>query len=465
MFVADNFFLEKYARQLDILKDSYDFQNEAFNFPEAITKYEMEQINFVDIVNIEDYEKLRNGLHKLYKKHQKSSYSMSNSYSIDEFFFNTKSKINLNHWSRVLTIKKIEYDINKYFDQIDVSLLATSHSHIEVLVSIKVSNQFNEKILSLIKSDEDKRYVRYIPPRYKTEFWDLDKWVKTSFNKYTHKKSVIEDEILELKWKIGEYLNKFIPLFFYENNIKVPSLEFYSLSMHNCSLKYSEEHYVLGIGNRRSYSDFNSIGDIEISFENLTSDSTDYSLKIFINCINENRDVWSSKDFSYLLAQELNLLLFSPLIYGKLVEYFEEEFLKINQKYYKRISQRLPDFRKLKLLVNLKIKLDSRLLVFNRIYNSRLEKQFSSINNGYTSFLANENIDKKSYLNKINNITFQKVQSLQNLINQSKSELDENVNFLNSIIDYRRQGRMIFISLITLAVSIIALYISIISIN
>lgn len=462
MFFADSFFLEKYSRQLDILKSNIEMQSEDFNFPETITKFEMNKIHFVDIINIEDYEKLRRGLHKIYKKYQQSPFDTMDSRRIDDFFNGISNNINLNYWTNIITIKEIDNKINHNFDSISISLSATNHSYIELLVNINTSEKFNESILEIFKSAKDKRYIRFERPKYKTEYFNLKKWRKVTYNEYTHKKSVIEDEILELKWTIGRYLNKYIPLFFYENKLQVPSLEFISVSMTACPFNRHllDDYSLLGLGTGTYYNNISSDGDTEISFGNLMEHDTDSSLKIFLNDVNYKNDYISFRNYCLLVAEEFNNKLLPPLIYKNVMGFYEKDFLDINKKYYRSMSYKLPTIIKMKMLVSLKINLDKKLMVFNRIFHSELEEKFSRIDKQYTTLMEIPENENRNFVKMINRNNFNKLQSIRRLINQSKSGLDEYVIFLNSIIDYRRQGRMIFISLITLVVSTIALYIS-----
>lgn len=461
MFIADSFFLEKNSRQLDNLRREFSVQKTDFIWPDSISKFEISAVHFVDIIFIEDYEKMRKGLHKIYKSNQ-GTFIDTDPRLIDDFFSDVSNNIHLDHWTRVISIGKIDKEIDQYFEYISVSLSAKNNSYIELFVNVKTSEMFNDKVSGLINSAEDKRFIRFVPPRYKTDFFNLKKWSKVTYDKYNHKESVIEDEILELKWVIGKHLNKHIPLFFYENKLKAPSLEFYNITKTACPLKGPSlsDYSTLGFDSGVYYTDTNSDGNIEVAFKNYTERSMDSSIKIFLNDLNYKREFFSFREYSSAMAMDIDSRLLSLLAYNNMKNFYEKTFLDINKDNYKKMSYRFPVIFKLKMFVSLKLNLDKKLMMFNRVFNSELEEKMLRKEREYVSLLGITNREGGNLAEIINWNTTHKVRSIRQLTNQIKSSLDEYVVLLNTIIDYRRQGRMIFISLVTLSVSIIALYIS-----
>jgi hypothetical protein len=434
--------------------------------PDIIMDFTLDTVVFSDIVFVEDYKRLKKGLHKLYKHGSKSFYF--DPFEIDKFFKSLNTELTYGRWSRLFSFKVSDKRLTEYCKEISISISSTTFSFVTIYFEIAPSDQFLNKLQTLINNDTDKRYIILKNPRYIKDILNIFKWSYVTYNKGTYKVSVIEDIFLELKWRIVKYLSEELPLFFSKLGFINPSIEIYKIKKNQDWLKKRHIPYeAIGI-NKNRFNEINSMGDIEIFYNEPDEFLKDLSLKILFNKVGFDK-IKSNFDFDTHVAfksEGVSFGLLELLSIYNLTKIFEERTLKHKNNYDHINSRKLMKLIKFSKLTDLRIKMERDYLYINRIKRDISDSLYKSFVENYKSIfgdMSNEwGIENIPVM--LTTTVKRKLTNLTSLFENVKSELDNQMDFLNTIIDYKRQRRMLTLSILSLIIAIIALIVSILSI-
>ncbi|MGW6666609.1 hypothetical protein [Peribacillus sp. NPDC055009] len=448
--------------------ESMSSMNPDLSKPEIIENFNLDSIIFSDIIFVEDFEKLRKGLHKLYKQNSNNFSPYNNPSNIDTFFNQLNSELDYGSWCPLFDINIKDKKMSEICKKIKISISSTTYSFVTIYFRVVPSEKFQDELNNMINSDADKRYHRLMIPRYIKDYFNIKKWIYTTYNKGTHKTLVIEDLFLELKWRITRYLLKELPLFFAKLGSVNPSIEVYKMTKSQDYLKRRDIQFAsIGVDNYK-INEINFDGDVETYFTHPGNASKDMTLKLLFNRVNYDINKGIGFDTSVrLIMEDLSKGLLQLLSLNNLTEILEKRTLKHKNIYDKINSKRITKYSKFSKLTKLRIKMEKDYLYVNRIkrdMNDNLYKYFIKDYNSIFFKSYNEWGSKKNIPERITSSVKERFANLTSLFENVKHELDNQTAFLNTIIDYKRQRVMLTLTIFSLLIALIALFVSVISI-
>lgn len=450
---------------LEMLKKTYSMDREPLLKPDFIGEYCLDSLIISDMVFVEDYENLRKGLHKLYKENIKTGYYFDPK-RIDEFFLNINSMLNPGSWSTLFSFKLKDENLSPFVSNISVSITETSNSFVTLYFQVSPTERYKEIFKKLVEDDADNRYQRLNPPIYFKDFFNITKWTNVTYNEATHKLSTIEDIILEIKWRTVSYLSQNLPMYFKKEKILNPSVNVYKISRNQTPLNRDDSLEALGLDSTFYLSnEINSLGDIEINYNISQNNLIDESIQMVFNHLKTGREneVFDQETKMKIIPLEASISLLEIMSIKLVLMHLEKRTIKYRNKFDKFNAKRMLKITKYSRLTKLKIQMERDNIYLNRInrdiddnkYNRLIKRYKQSIGETHKRF---NKIDLIPQL-IINRVKRSK-NNLSRVFENIKSELDNQINFLNIIIDYKRQNRMFWVAIISLTVSLIALLVS-----
>lgn len=443
-FIADNFFLEQTKNNLDILREEvHPSKEKKVEVPLGPNELNLNKIIFSDIVPLEDYDKLRRGLHKIYNQHPIRFQSHDPS-RINEFFSdNNVGRLYYN----ILYLDEFKGRYTDLIKSIRIHLSSTA-SFVLLFFEVTLNDSYNCK---LKKTIEESDYASIIKPLYLRNYLNIKRWKRIEHGREYHGKHLLEDYIAELKWILSGYFYEFIPLYIYQNKKIAPSVEIYDCSSNYRSLNVNLTE-IFGYKSRTSYTDLYSNGYGEVSYTNLLTLNSDQSVKVFITVKGDSN--YPVELIYNDIYTDMMLTVLPSLVLKTIHQHYQQIIVNLKKQYIKYQSSKSSKNFKLKKISSIKFNLDKNLLLYNKIKAAYLLGRYSEI---YESKLG---MNEKSYLSKINTKVSNEFRDLNDDISLIKSSIDDNLMFLDTLINFNRQRNMLYITLGALIVSVISLIIS-----
>ena len=359
------------------------------------------------------------------------------------FINNAKVNYCSDSWINVGIIQFPEnHELNKFIKNIQITLQSFTISHMRIMFFVELSDEYDEKITNILNND------------YK----DVCKvHIKKSIKKYIHlskkngelfRKEDIQNILLYFKWKILKTISYYIPLYFFNENIIAPSLEFFEGKniFGRCSDKC--ESYLSNLGIPKGYFcdiyGYNNLSIWEI-YENFYEGNFNYnSTKIILNedAIEYEVSILSEKQS---IAKEIFKALIVNTIYNNLN--YDMINCKISIKKY-NINK-----RNHKELFEIRYALEQKSILFDSIENY-LENRNISIDVCTIKELLNI-VNNESFINFLYEDNEMKMKSLKKDIKENKDLLDDIITLLNIRFNRTSQKITIILTFITMVLTVI----------
>ncbi|WP_377279150.1 hypothetical protein [Planococcus dechangensis] len=381
---------------------------------------------------------------------------------IDEFCSSVKKSIQAGRWSNFGSIDFTEEKrISEFVKDIKIQGTHSSSSSIILQFVINPSDKFINKYKDLIKSDIKEGFSFDLNLKTLFKFWG-----SKSLSYDIVKNQMVEDLIMELKWRTMKEINKYFPMYFTKNKLIPPSIEIYKLKQSSCIFKYDENElrssFWNSIGMDNFLSDISKDGYWKLFTEGRKPYLIDSSIKVTCNSAIKHEPMFHSLNFQivYMTGEFANLLL--PIMVMREYAVNTSEKVAIQQKKtFSSIQKEKPKYHK---LINIRYELERDLQILKRFKNeigsnyfnkvkSEIKKivDFEPSNPKYVDISATEMIVDNS--NYIIDKTYDHSQSFAKIIDDTVQLLEIKTN--NSL-RRRSFGLTIITVILSLAATIFA---------
>lgn len=323
-------------------------------------------IYLAEYIPIENVDQLNKGLKKLVKKYP-LRFQYEQAERIDEFCNGVKKSIQGGRWSNFGFIDFTkEKKVSDFVKDIEIHGTHLSSSSIILQLVIKPSDKFINEYKRIIERDVKEGYSFDLSLKSFFKFWG-----GKNLSDDIVKNQMIEDLIIELKWRVMKEINNYIPLYFTENKLLPPSIEVYKLNQTTCTFKTNENEKLSSfwnsIGMSNSFNDISKDGYWQLFTEGRKPYLIDNSLKITCNSAIPRKPMYGSLDTQIVhrLSEFSNLLL--PIMVMR--EYTADISQKIaiqQNETFSSIQKANPKYRK---LINIRYELERNLQILKRFKN------------------------------------------------------------------------------------------------
>ncbi|MDL4840352.1 hypothetical protein [Aquibacillus rhizosphaerae] len=188
-----------------------------------------------EYIPIEDIDKLNKGLKKLVKNYP-LGYEHGQAERVDEFCNDVKKSIQGGRWSNFGFIDLTEErNVSDFVQKIHINGTHISSSSIILQFVITPSAEFTTEYKKLVESDI--KDGQSFDIRFKNI---LKFWGGKGLSHDIVKNQMLEDLIIELKWRTMKEINRYFPLYFTKKGLIPPSIEVYKVKQYSCTLKHDE---------------------------------------------------------------------------------------------------------------------------------------------------------------------------------------------------------------------------------
>ncbi|ANX13347.1 hypothetical protein ABE41_015165 [Fictibacillus arsenicus] len=331
-----------------------------------------------EYIPIENVNKLNKGLKKLIKSYP-AGLQYGTAEQVDEFCNEVKQSIHGGRWSNFgyLDLTK-EDSVSDFVKYIQIQGTHLSSSSIILQFVITPSDEFTNEYNKLIKSDIKVGHSFNFKLKSFLKFWGGK---RLSYD--IVKNQMLEDLIVELKWRTLKEISKFFPLYFTKNKLIPPGIEVYKLNQTSCVFKNVENEKrssfwnAIGMDSYSPFSDISKDGYWQLFTEGREPYLIDSSLKVTCNSIIKREPMYHSLDFQIVdMLQEFAELLL-PIIVMR--EYAVDTSKKIaiqQNKTFSSIKKERPKYQK---LINIRYELERNLQILKRFKNEIGDDYFNRI--------------------------------------------------------------------------------------
>ncbi|RAS89615.1 hypothetical protein A3863_10370 [Priestia endophytica] len=329
-----------------------------------------------EYIPTENIDKLNKGLKKLIKDYPvPSQYGQAE--IVDEFCDGVKKSIHGGRWSNFGFINFTKREkVSDFVKEIHIQGTHLSSSSIILQFVINPSDKFINEYKKLIESDIEEG--RSFDLNFKNFF---KFWGGKGLSDDIVKNQMLEDLIIELKWRSMKEISRYFPLYFTNNNQIPPSIEVYKLKQTSCVFKNAENEkwnsFWNSIGMHSPLSDISKDGYWQLFTEGREPELIDNSFKVTCNSTIKRESTYHSLDFQivYMLREFSNLLL--PIMVMR--EYAIDTSKKIavrQNKTFSSIKKEKPKYQK---LINIRYELERNLQILKRFKNEIGDNYFNKV--------------------------------------------------------------------------------------
>lgn len=326
-----------------------------------------------EYIPIEDIDKLNKGLKKAFKEFS-PRFNTNRISNIDDFCNSVKQSIHGKRWSNFGYLEFDENDkLSKFVKRISVHGSQISSSSVIIEFSIEPSENFKKEYQKLIKSHVKVETI--LTPKIKSffKFWGS----KTPSNVIV-KQQMVEDLLLELKWRTLKELGKYINMYFYKNKLIPPSIEVFRIKQKSCKLKYEENEKInqfwesIGMGDY-SFHEISKDGYWQL-FDNEKDYSIGNSIKLTCNDEIQKASMFHSLDSQMVyFVKEIAMNLFPVLVMRTYTLGLSKKIAEQQENTFKSIKKESPNYKK---LINIRYQLEQNLQILKRFKNEMGENEF-----------------------------------------------------------------------------------------
>lgn len=330
-----------------------------------------------EYIPIENVDKLNKGLKKVFKVYAPKAFNTNHRSDIDAFCNKVKESINGGSWSNFgfLEIRK-ETELSKFVKQIKVHGTHISSSSIILEFIITPSENYLKEYKTLVENNVKSETV--LTPSFK-RFFSL--WSSKTTLGTTVKERLVEDLVLELKWRTLKEMSKYFDMYFTSNNLVSPSIEVYKVKQTSCRLKYEEyeqtNEFLESIGFDNSpYHEISKNGFWQL-FSNERSQRLDSSVKITCNSEIQREEMFHSLDFQIVsYVQEFSRNLLPILVMRNFVRDLSKRVSIRQKNTFTSIKKEKPNYHK---LINIRYELEQNLHILKRFKNEISDSEFERL--------------------------------------------------------------------------------------
>jgi hypothetical protein len=339
-----------------------------------------------EYIPIENIDELNKGLRKLFKDFAPTRMNTNDLSRIDEFCKQVKQSIHSSRWSNFgfLEVPK-DNDLRSFVSQIRVQASQVTSTTIIIKFIVEPSKEFLWEYEEILESNVKDQTT--FKPKLKKLF---SYWGASVSNGNRVKERLVEDLMLEFKWRTLKEISKYFELYFSQNGIVPPSIEVSKVNQLYSKFKY--------IGNEQRNFFWESIGmknfNNEISkdgYWELHTKEGDYlidsSIKLTCNAEIPKEDMFYSIEVQIVyFVEELAKYVLPILVMRNYTIALSENIAKRQKKTYKSIKKEKPNYKK---LINIRYELEQSLQILKRFKSEFGEDEFRRIKSRIARNLKN----------------------------------------------------------------------------
>jgi hypothetical protein len=297
--------------------------------------------------------------------------------SIDDFCRQVKESIHSTRWSRFgfIEIDK-DNELSQFVNQISVNGIQISSSSVIIEFVIDPSDNFQKEYKHLIESNVEEETI--LTPKLK-QFFSF--WGSTTPSSIIAKEQMVEDLLLELKWRTLMEIGKYFDLYFLNNTLIPPSIEVYKIKQKSCNFKFGEDEprnqFWDSIGMRDNHNHEISKDGFWQIFANDRESQIDSSIKVTCNEEIPKHAMFHSHDsLIFLFMQDFTMNLFPVMVMRNFTLGLSKKIAKQQGKTFKSIKKENPNYNK---LINIRYELEQNLQILKRFKNEMGENEFEFV--------------------------------------------------------------------------------------
>ncbi|WP_336761486.1 hypothetical protein [Paenibacillus sp. USHLN196] len=402
------------------------------------TEVDLLSIAAAEIVPVEKLVDLKNGLKKLIHQYR-PELNINNLDYIDEFCDNVASNIHGNRWSNLGYIKfRGDTEIGSFIDRVNIQATQVTSSIVVVNFLINPSSKYLSNLTDLIQNNVKGELI--FKPKIKGFF---KYWNSSTLPPEIVKRRMLEDQILELKWKLFNTISDYIPAFFYKNNIVAPSLLLYRIKQKS---DIPEKNYFwpsVGLKNGRNY----SLSEDKMWYlHEEYFDGLDDSLNILYNASDDEHFEKQNVDFIIHKADDFVRSILPMLTVKRYTLFISEKIALFRVSSYNSMSIKKINYKN---IINLRLELERDIHMFNRI-----KDEFEADYN-YYSKLQTESFDKLLFEYTVNliNKTDDHAKSLTR-------QFDSTIQLATLQTNFSLQRKTVALTIATIFLALVAIYLT-----
>ncbi|PGX73135.1 hypothetical protein [Priestia megaterium] len=410
-----------------------------------------------EYIPIENVDMLNKGLKKLIRDYPyRSQFGQED--IVDDFCNGVKKSIHGGRWSNFGFISFTNKDKLSYFvKSIHIQGTHLSSSSIILQFIIDPSDKFINEYKKLLESDI--KGAHSFDLKFKRFF---KSWAGWNLSDDIIKNQMLEDLIIELKWRSMKEVSKYFPLYFTKNKLIPPSIEVYKLHQNSCIFKNIENEkrnsFWRSIGMDGFLSDISKDGYWQLFTEGRKPDLIDNSFKITCNSQITREPGYHSLGFQivYMLREFANELL-PIMVMREYATDIGEKVAVMQNNTFSSIRRVKPKYQK---LINIRYELERNLQILKRFKNEVGDSYFKRVKSELKK-LAQFELSQRRDLDT--SATEQVVDSTEYIINktfdysqQFAKMIDDTVQLLEIKTNNSLRGRTFILTIITFVLSLAA---------
>lgn len=363
----------------------YSRQNRWTNDIPKEVEVNLFSIYVAEYIPIENIEQLNKGLKRVFKKFAPKSMNTNDISHIDDFCRKVKESIHSTRWSRFgfIEVPK-DNELSQFVERINVNGTQISSSSVVIEFVIEPSEKFHIEYKKLIESNVAEQTI--LTPKIKHFF---SSWGSKTPSSVIAKEQMVEDLLLELKWRTLKEIGKYFDMFFIKNKLIPPSIEVYKIKQNSCKFKFGEKEprnqFWESIGMRDNHLHEISKDGYWQLFANDRDEQLDSSIKLTCNEEIPKHALFQSNDSNiFMFMQEFTMNLLPIMVIRNFTLELSKKIGKHQQKTFKSIKKENPNYNK---LINIRYHLEQNLQILKRFKNEMEKNHFEWIKSQILSVL------------------------------------------------------------------------------
>lgn len=416
-----------------------------------------------EYIPIENIDKLNKGLKKVFKNFAPKYMNTNDILRIDDFCREVKESIHGTRWSRFGSLEvDNENELSKFVKRIEVNGSQISSSSIIIEFAIHPSENFHKEYKKLIERNVEEETI--LTPKLK-QFFSF--WGSTTPSSVIAKEQMVEDLLLELKWRTLKEIGKHIDMYFSDNKLVPPSIEVYKTKQKSCKFKFEENEprnqFWNSIGMRDNYLHEISQDGYWQLFVNDRDTQIDSSIRLACNDEVPKHDMFHSLDYQLeYLVKDLAMNLLPVMVIRNFTLGLSKKIAKQQEKTFKSIKKEKPNYNK---LINIRYELEQNLQILKRFKNEMGKDEFEWVKSQIVSDLsefepANPRSNHKPFGEMIVDNTNYLIERTDILSQNFAKIIDDTVRLLELKTNNSLRRRTFWLTVSTVFLSMLAIVIA-----
>lgn len=335
-------------------------------------------INIGELLPVEEIDSFRSGMLHIYRYFGRDGYQPVNDFDrVLKFCDEVEENLHGRSWSNLGSVSVTKNsNLHKYIKRISFSAAQISTSSVLITFNVTPADEFLNSLKELMKKEIKGERI------FTTSLKDLFKSAAAkNYSNSQVKQRLVEDYLIEIKWRFLSEIGQYFSLYFHENNIMPPSIEIYKTNQIFNNLprtiendKVNEFWESVGMEKKGMNTEVSNDGFLLLHSDLRSDKSLDNKIKIVGN---SNKPIHPGYDnFNIFLThylQEFSLEALSINVINTYAEFVNKQLAS-----YQRLIYQVTQKRKLKYKKIIKIRhtLHQNIQILKRFKNEISNEDF-----------------------------------------------------------------------------------------